>query len=130
MEQHPVLGLGTGGSKQAVSGQFFTGRGLHDTFLSVVVELGVIGLVLFLLLMLAGMYRALTRLPPLETRLAWVLAIVFLISLVPRHGDYMKSTYALLTLFALMGTVLPPREATSGSAPQGATTRGSSRPAY
>ena len=120
--EHPVLGLGTGGSKQAVSGQFFVGRGLHDTWLSVWVELGVIGLILFLLLMMSALYRPLTRLPRLEKRMAWVLAVVFIISLIPRHGDYFKSTYALLTLFALMGEVLVRRDGRSAPNPPDPTT--------
>ena len=109
MAQHPFLGLGTGGSKAAVSGQFYVARGLHNTFISIGVELGIIGLTLFLMLGLASVYRALTRLPRLETRLVWVLLTVFLLSLIPRHGDYFKSTYAMLALFALMGEVLARR---------------------
>jgi O-antigen ligase len=107
--QHPFLGLGTGGSKAAVSGQFYMARGLHNTFISIGVELGVIGLTLFLLMALAATYRALTQLPRLETRLVWVLLTVFVLSLIPRHGDYFKSTYAMLALFALMGEVLARR---------------------
>jgi O-antigen ligase len=132
MTQHPVLGLGAGGSKQAVSGQFYVARGLHNTFLSIGVELGVIGIALFLVLGLAATYRALTRLPWLETRLAWVLLTIFLISLVPRHGDYFKSTYAILALFALMGEVLARsprarrRTASAQTGPAPAATRSAS----
>ena len=107
--KHPILGLGTGGSKVAVGAQFTEDRGLHDTFLSVGVELGLVGIALFLLLLLAAMYRALTRLTRLEARLAWVLAAEYIISLVPRQDDYVKSTYAIMTLLALMGSVYATR---------------------
>ncbi len=103
--KHPILGLGTGGSKSAVGAQFTQDRVVHDTYLSIGVDLGVIGLALFLLVILAAVYRALTRLPWLETRLAWVLGLVFLVSLVPRADDYDKSTYVMLTLLALLGSV-------------------------
>ncbi|GGF48337.1 hypothetical protein GCM10011519_22920 [Marmoricola endophyticus] len=109
MRDHPVLGTGAGGARDLVSGQFFTGRGLHNTFLSAAAELGVLGLALVLLLLVAAFYPALTRLARLETRVVWVLLGVFVLSLSTRHADYEKSTYALLTLFALMGTWLPRR---------------------
>ena len=127
---HPFIGLGAGGSKKAVGGEFDTARGLHNTFLSIGVELGLIGVALFLVLGLVATYRALTRLPWLETRLVWVLGVVFLLSLVPRHGDYFKSTYALLALFALMGELLvrrtPRRRAAAQTGPAPDSTRSAS----
>lgn len=131
MAEHPLVGVGAGGSKSAVAGQFEQARGLHNTFLSIGVELGVIGLATFLVLCLAATYRAFTRLPWLETRLVCVLALVFLLSLLPRHGDYFKSTYAMLALFALMGEVFSKRSETltgggSQSGPVPAATRSAS----
>jgi O-antigen ligase len=107
--QHPIVGIGSGGAQSAVGADFIQDRGLHDTFLSITVELGLVGIALFLLLGLAACYRCLTRLPPLETRFAWVLLVEFVISLVPRHDDYDKGTYALLALFAVMGTAFARR---------------------
>ncbi|MFT4084115.1 MAG: O-antigen ligase family protein [Nocardioides sp.] len=108
IRDHPILGLGAGGSKAAVSGQFEAAKGLHNTFLSVTVELGLLGLAVFGLLLVAGFYRALSGLPPLETRMMWVTLVVFGVSLSTRHADYTKSTYALITLFALIGHLLGP----------------------
>lgn len=105
--QHPILGLGTGGSKAAVGGIFTQDRGLHDTYLSVATELGLIGLGLFLLILLAASYRALTRLTGLEQRFAWVLTAIFVVALVPRQNDYDKTTWAILALLALIGSVFP-----------------------
>jgi putative inorganic carbon (HCO3(-)) transporter len=116
--QHPILGVGTGGSKVAVGAEFPTDKGLHDTFLSIAAELGLVGLALFLLICLAASYRALTRLPWLELRMAQVLTAVFVIALVPRQDDYGKSTWAILTLLALMGSVFPARMERSRDQPR------------
>ena len=104
-----MLGVGSGGSKAAVGLHYTEDKSLHDTFLSIGVELGLIGLSLYLLILFAGSYRALTRLAWLDQRLAWVLMAVFVVSLVPRADDYDKGTWAVMTIIALMGSVLAPR---------------------
>lgn len=106
---HPLLGVGSGGSKAAVGLQYSEDKSLHDTFLSVGVELGLVGLSLYLLILFAASYRTLSRLTLLEQRLAWVLMTVFVVSLVPRADDYDKGTWAILTLIALLGSVFRPR---------------------
>jgi O-antigen ligase len=104
--QHPLLGIGAGSSRVAVGGQFTQERGLQDTFFSIGAELGLVGLALFLMICLAAMWRSMRQTPWLERRFAVALGIVYLIGQVPRHADYVKNTWAILALLALMGTVM------------------------
>lgn len=103
--QHPLLGVGTGGSRAAVAGQFFEGAVVHDTYLSIGSELGAIGAAIFLLLLLAAAYRATTRTAGLERRFAWVLTVTLVCALLPRADDYDKRTYAVIVLLALLGSI-------------------------
>lgn len=102
---HPILGVASGGSKAAVGVSYVTDKSLHDTYLSIGVELGLVGLGLYLLILLAASLRTLTATGWLEQRLAWVLIPVFIVSLVPRADDYDKGTWAVMTMIALMGSV-------------------------
>lgn len=104
--EHPVLGIGAGGSNTAVGGSFVMDKSVHNTLLNIAVELGVIGIGLFFLILLAAGYRAVTKLPRREMLFARVLLIIFVAALIPRPDDYGKSTFAILTLLALMGAVM------------------------
>lgn len=102
-ESEPLRGVGAGGSRQRLS-ESVLGRnaGLHNTYLSVAAELGVVGLGLFLLLVLAAVSQGWTT-RIVERRALVVLTIVTMIGLFPRHWEYEKSLWFILAVLAGIG---------------------------
>jgi O-antigen ligase len=115
--EHPLVGVGAGSSRMIVGGQFYEVTGLHNAYLSVAAELGVVGLCLLLLILLAALWPAIRHTPPLEQRFATVLGLFLLMSQLTRHAEYDKSTWATLITLALVGSVMGrpsgPRTSTS-----------------
>jgi O-antigen ligase len=66
----PLVGVGSGGFFTAAEDERGLKRAPHNTFVSVIVELGVVGLVLYLVFLLL-LFRAAWRLPHRE-RLLWI----------------------------------------------------------
>lgn len=105
INDRPWLGLGAGSSRVANS-NYYREAGVHNTYLSVSSELGGVGLVLFLLILVAVLWAALRRTRPLERRLAWTMAAILLYGLLPRHAEYNKDTWAMLCMLALLGALM------------------------
>ncbi len=68
--KHPIMGVGCAGFYTVAADEKGVARAPHSTFISVLVELGVVGLALYLLF-LALLFRAAWRLPHRE-RLFWL----------------------------------------------------------
>jgi O-antigen ligase len=100
VQHHPVVGVGAGSSRTYVQQYFVREAGLHDTYLSVLVELGAVGLVLFLLVFLAAARPAM-RSGGLTGRFATVMVFTLIVGLVPLHWDYVKGTWVVLLVLAL-----------------------------
>jgi O-antigen ligase len=94
---HAFLGVGAGAHPAAVVKIIDRYLVAHNTFLSVLVELGVFGELLFLGLLGTGFYCAL-QMPRLE-RTLWVLTlVVFCIDACSATSEYQKVTWVLLGL--------------------------------
>ncbi|MFL6240523.1 MAG: O-antigen ligase family protein [Actinomycetes bacterium] len=106
VQDHPIIGVGTGASRTIVAQSYPHSAGLSNTFLSIFAELGVIGIALFLLLLLV-VVRGAVRRPGLEGRLAAVLSVTMIAGLVPLHLDYVKSTWVMIGFLALMAARHP-----------------------
>jgi O-antigen ligase len=79
--QHPIVGVGFGAFTAATTGFGEKGRVAHNTFISVMTELGLVGLTLYLTF-LVMLFRAAWRMPRRE-RLLWlgILAVSFINSM-------------------------------------------------
>jgi O-antigen ligase len=94
--QRPLVGYGTGAFKQAITPQLGDlSQVAHDTFISVLVEEGLVGL-LFYLLMLAAAFRAVLRLAHLERRFALVITGTLIVAMLPLTWEDKKPVWFIL----------------------------------
>jgi O-antigen ligase len=95
--RHPIGGVGAGGFPQAVR-PFLGYKGMaHNTFLSVLLEEGIVGLTLFVLMFVSIYFHARSA-PPEERRFVLILLLVFTIGLLPRNWEFDKPTWLMFAL--------------------------------
>lgn len=115
--EHPLVGVGAGGFNVAVQPALGSPMPPHQTFLSVLVGQGIVGLLLF-----GGMFGAammsLRIMPSLQRKFWLVLLLTLGIGLMPRTWDYRKPVWFLLSLLA---TATPAVPTAYGSPRSGAT---------
>jgi O-antigen ligase len=116
--QHPFLGVGAGAFGPSVLSLLDIPYVAHNSFLSVAVELGVIGAVIGVVL-LASFYGAALRLPGLERRLWIVLLLTWTVGVSSLTWEYRKPTWFLFGLLAAQAAISRPRRA----APRAAVSR-------
>jgi O-antigen ligase len=109
--QHPVLGVGAGVVPEYVGQSYPLQAGLHNTYLSIAVQFGVVGIVLFGLLLISVVRRALAVGAP-ERSVAAVLSVVFVFGLIPRHWEFTKGTWAVLAILICIAEVAGERNRT------------------
>jgi O-antigen ligase len=102
----PLMGYGTGGFIRAITPQLGTGSQVaHNSFISVLVEEGLIGLILYLLMFLAA-YRAVRRFPLLERRFGLVLLGTTLVAMMPLTWEDRKSVWVVLAILVGLSQAL------------------------
>ena len=100
---HPVLGVGAGGFPLSVATELAKPFPAHNAFLSVWVEQGVIGFLIFISVFVAAIVPH-WRTPPLLSRFRVVLLVTLIIGMIPQNWDYVKSTWFILALLAAQGS--------------------------
>lgn len=103
LARNPVLGVGLGSTSDVLLREIGEDRGTHNTFLTVALELGVVGLLLFLLVVVACLVPT-VRLRGPEGVMARVMAVTLVAGLLPRHWQLEKTTWLVLAL--LLGLAL------------------------
>jgi O-antigen ligase len=96
--QAPLLGYGTGDFRTAIA-RFvpWNPQAAHNTYLSVLVENGLVGLLLFLF-MLFAVFRALMHLPSLDRRFGFVLFSTLLVVMLPLTWEDHKPLWVILAM--------------------------------
>ncbi|MFA9430133.1 O-antigen ligase family protein [Egicoccus sp. AB-alg2] len=94
---HPVGGIGAGTGDLEIANRTGIPQRAHNTFLSVGMELGVVGLALLLLVIVVTVLRT-TSMPRLDRVFARVLIAALLVAMVPLHWELQKAVYALLAI--------------------------------
>ena len=102
--QRPLAGSGAGMARHALTDERGWEGGVHNTYLSVTVDLGVVGAVLFVLVIAAAVLPAL-RQRGLERRFLVVLALTLLVGLLPRHWEYERPTWWIFSVLVGMAAV-------------------------
>jgi len=97
----PLIGHGVSGFKTAVSPELgIRTQVAHNSYLSVLVEEGIVGLLLYLMMFLA-VFLAVLNLPPLERRFGLVLLTTVAVAMLPLTWEDRKAVWFILA--ALVG---------------------------
>jgi O-antigen ligase len=97
--EHPFIGIGSGAYAASVWRSLDIAIVAHNTFLSVLVELGVIGALVMAALLVSMFYSA-ARLPYLERCLWLVLLLTWTVGVSSLTWEYRKGTWFLLGMLA------------------------------
>lgn len=110
----PVIGYGTDGFQAAVR-PWGAGQVAHNSYLSVLVEQGMVGFLLYATMFVA-VFLAVLDLPPLERRFALVLLATLGIAMLPLTWEDRKSVWFILA--ALLGLSRAQVPGAGGAVPQ------------
>ena len=94
---HPLGGVGAGGFERAVVPFLGSEKTGHNTYLAVLLEQGLIGLALFLLVLSSAFFH-LPAAPSRERRFFTVLLVTLCLGLAPRTWQAEKQTWIILAL--------------------------------
>jgi O-antigen ligase len=110
--EHPLTGVGAGAFGAAVVPTLHSDMASHQTFLEILVEQGLVGLLLFFA-MVAAVIKPVGQLPLLERRL-WIVVLASLaVGSMSLHLGYRKQFWFVLGLVAAQVAVLPTRRPVS-----------------
>jgi O-antigen ligase len=99
--ENPVFGYGTGGFKSAITPRLgLASQVAHNSFLSVLVEQGIVGFLLYMMMFLA-VFRSVLKLPTLERRFALVLLATLGVAMFPLTWEDNRAVWFILA--ALLG---------------------------
>lgn len=99
LAQHPVLGIGSAGASSSV------GSSVHNTFISIAVDTGFIGLMLFFSILGLVLYRAL-GLPKGSSGLWLTVLAIWVIGVSTLSWEYRKLTWIVLSFVFIDGSFL------------------------
>jgi O-antigen ligase len=101
--EHPMLGVGGGAYRAVVE----SGQVAHNTFLSVLAEVGIIGFILFALIVATAVYES-VRLPGWDSRLWLTILAVWVVGAFALSHQQAKPTWLFLAL-TVVSAGLPAR---------------------
>ncbi len=99
--ENPILGIGAGGLRSVTQ----LGTVVHNTFISVLTELGLPGLLLFMLL-LVSLISQIFRQPKLYARLWLTVFSIWVIGATTLTWEYRKPTWLLFSMIAISANIL------------------------
>jgi O-antigen ligase len=102
-QKHPIVGVGVGAFEASVASQLEASRtkAAHNSFLAVSVEMGLVGLALFLGI-LACLFLGCLQLPGFDRRLGLILLLVWTMTSMVANFEYHKVTWLIFGLIATL----------------------------
>ncbi len=98
--EHPLVGVGAGGYPEAVEPTIHQGMVAHNVLLSILVEDGTVGFLLFVA-MLVALLTPLRHLPALHRRLSIVLLLTLAVGTMALSWDHRKQFWFVLGMLAV-----------------------------
>ncbi len=98
--EHPLAGVGAGAFQAAVEPTLYREMVAHQVFLSILVEDGTVGFLLFVA-MLAALVTPLRHLPSLQQRLSIVLLLTLVVGSMALSWDHRKQFWFVLGMMAV-----------------------------
>ena len=98
--EHPLVGVGAGGYPEAVEPTIHQGMVAHNVLLSILVEDGTVGFLLFVA-MLVALLTPLRQLPALHRRLSIVLLLTLAVGTMALSWDHRKQFWFVLGMVAV-----------------------------
>ncbi|MGH7498429.1 MAG: O-antigen ligase family protein, partial [Gemmatimonadales bacterium] len=108
--QKPVLGYGTGGFDWAIIPWLGHERPPHNAYLGVLVEQGIIGFFLWIMMFISVLFPVM-KLPPLERRFALVLMATMAVAMLPLGWDDRKPVWFIVGILAALSESMTQRRA-------------------
>jgi O-antigen ligase len=97
--EHPFLGVGMGAFRTSVAPELGQPWAAHNTYLGILVELGLVGMAIFFAVLVAAA-RGIWALPPPARRLWVVLGVTWGVGVLTLSWEHRKPTWLLLGLLA------------------------------
>lgn len=101
--ENPIVGVGARGFRYGVVEHLYGVKAPHNTYLSVLVDTGVIGIILFLSAFLVAFLPNI-NLPPPYRMIYLVLLLSLMVGLIPINWEADKNTWFILSLLTLQYT--------------------------
>jgi O-antigen ligase len=102
--EHPVGGVGAGAFGASVYSKLDIPYVAHNSYLSVLVELGAVGAILFAALLM-GLFRLAAQLPKLESRAWTILLLTWAVAVFSVTWEHRKPTWFLFGLLIAQAAV-------------------------
>ncbi len=115
--EHPVLGVGAGAFSTVVRHTIGTPYVAHNTFLSIIVEQGLVGFGIFLSLLIT-LVLCCFRMPDLERKLWLVMLLVLSIGILSLTWEYRKTMWLVFALILMQEGVFRARRLGERSKPR------------
>jgi O-antigen ligase len=106
---HPLFGVGAGGFRSGLLGMHGYEASPHNLFLSILVSQGIIGLMLFLLMLLCAV-RGMRAMPSLLGQMWLVVLLTWVTGVMTLGWEGRKPTWFILGMMAAMGAVRRPED--------------------
>jgi O-antigen ligase len=103
--ENSIIGVGSGSYSQAVESLLSRRYGAHNAYLSVLVDTGIIGIILFLLIMVVSIIPNMNS-RSTEKYFYLILLLTLIIGLIPANMEYHKATWLVFILLSSKDTLI------------------------